>query len=172
MYMNKTKRGLIIAGAVVNLISIAASLIISIILLTDKQLQKELINNGYMYLLTNSSNIFYSVISFAAGLAGSILLLYSVRSKGKYFRRSIMQYYIGFGITIFFGSFLSWLLLFISMLIPDIIIMNTPSEVRKEEIKEEKAYEEKRKKIEELKRMRDNGDITEEEYKEKLFDLL
>jgi hypothetical protein len=42
----------------------------------------------------------------------------------------------------------------------------------KEEILHDRAYEEKKRKIDELKRLRDTGVITEEEYKEKLFELL
>ena len=57
--------------------------------------------------------------------------------------------------------------------------MNTKSEVRQEQRMEdqqakakEQEYEEKKRKIEELKQLRDSGAITEEEYKQKLFDLL
>ena len=57
--------------------------------------------------------------------------------------------------------------------------MNTRSEIRQEQKMEdqqtkaqEQEYEEKKRKIEELKQLRDSGAITEEEYKQKLFDLL
>ncbi len=172
MYMNKTKRILIIVGATLNLISVTTSLIISILMLSNAALRAAMIESGYIFILTNTTNIIYTSISFVIGLTGSILLLYSVRKKGKYFRTSQMPYFIGFGITIFFGSFVSWLLLFIAYLTPDIIVMNTPHEVRREEVKEEKRFEEKKRRIEELKALRDSGAITEEEYKEKLFELL
>ncbi len=170
MYMNKTKRNLILASAIVNLVGVSVSLIMSILLVVKNDAIKEYLD--LYYIVTYSTNIVYAVISFAAGLAGSILLLCSIRSKGKYFRTSQMIYIIGFVIIVIFGSFVSWVLLFISMFIPDIVVMNTKSEVKKEEILEEKAYAEKKKRIEDLKRMRDNGLISEEEYKEKLFELL
>ncbi len=176
-YMNKRKRNLIIAAAILNLIGITISLILSIVLLTNKSLAQEY--QEYYYVLSYSSNIYYTVISFIVGIIGSIFLLYSVRQKGKYFRTSQGLYLTGFIIIIFFGGWLSWLLLFISMFIPDVIVMNTKSEIRQEQKVEdqqaqekEREYEEKKKKIEELKRLRDNGLITEEEYKEKLFELL
>lgn len=176
-YMNKRKRNLIIAAAILNLIGITVSLILSIVLLTNKSLAQEY--QEYYYVLSYSSSIYYTVISFIAGIIGSIFLLYSVRQKGKYFRTSQGLYLTGFIIIIFFGGWLSWLLLFISMFIPDVIVMNTKSEIRQEQKVEdqqaqakEQEYEEKKKKIEELKRLRDNGLITEDEYKEKLFELL
>lgn len=168
--MNKTKRNLIIASAVVNLILISVNLAMSIILKVNPKIIPEF--SEYLYFVSYSSNIIYAVISFAIGLVGSILLLYSVRSKGKYFRVSQGIYIAGFVIIIICGGWLAWLLLFISIFIPDVIVMNTPKEVKKEEIMENRAYEEKKKKIEDLKRLRDAGMISEEEYKEKLFELL
>lgn len=175
--MNKKKRNLILAAGIINLINVTISLIMSIILMTNEDVLKELEN--YYYVMSFSYTITYSVISFAVGLIGSIFLIYSVRSKGKYFRRSQGLYIAGFIMVVVFGGFLSWILLFISLFIPDVIVMNTRSEVRHEEKMEEKvnrskeqALEVKKKKIEELKALRDSGVITEEEYKEKLFDLL
>ncbi len=177
-YMNKSKRNLILASAIINLIGISLSLIMSILLITNRQAIQEYMD--YMFFVSYSvESIIYTVVSFAAGLVGSILLIYSVRAKGKYFRRSQGFYIAGFIIIVICGGFLPWILLFISMFIPDVVVMNTRSEVRHEEriqekqiVEEDKAYEEKKKRIEDLKRMRDNGLITEEEYKQKLFDLL
>lgn len=170
MYMNKKKRNLIIAGAVINMIFVTISMIMSIIYFVNRDVIAQY--GDYYYIVSYSSNLISSIISFVAGMIGSILLLYSVRKGGKYFRVSQGIYLAGFVIVVICGSFLPWILLFISMFIPDIVIMNTPNEVKREEIKEEREYEEKKKRIEDLKRMRDNGLITEEEYKEKLFELL
>ncbi len=177
MYMNKAKRNLILASAIVNLVSVAINLILSILLLVDVEFFVEYY--GLDYLFGYSTNIIYSVFSVATGLVGSILLIYSVRKKGKYFRNSQGVYIAGFIIVVICGSYLSWILLFISLFIPDIVVMNRPSEVRQEERQQQresvfsdKAYEEKVEKIEKLKKMRDDGEITEEEYKQKLFELL
>lgn len=170
MYMNKTKRNLILAAAIINLIGITANLILSIILILNAELLQDYLT--YFYFISYSTNIVYVVISFAAGLAGSILLLYAVRAKGKYFRLCHTIYIVGFVIVVVCGGYVPWILLLISMFIPDVIVMNTKSEVRAEEKAENKAMEDKKNKIEELKRLRDEGVITEEEYKQKLFEIL
>lgn len=177
MYMNKTKRNLIMASAIINLITVAVNLISSIIAIVKPDFLVKY--QDYYYFLGYSTNIVYVVISFALGLAGSILLLYSIRSKGKYFRNSYGIYVAGFVIIVVCGGWLAWILLFISAFVPDIIIINDKTELRreakieeKEKILRDKAYEEKKAKIEELKRLRDTGVITEEEYKDRLFELL
>ncbi|MGN1201049.1 MAG: SHOCT domain-containing protein [Candidatus Caccovivens sp.] len=170
MYMNKTKRGLILVSAIVNLITITLSLILSILLIVNAEAMQEYL--AYYYFVSLSPDIVYAIISFVIGLVGSILLIYSVRQKGKYFRTSQGVFVAGFIIIILFGGFLSWLLLFVSLFVPDIIVMNNAREVKKEEKMEEREYEDKKKQIEDLKRMRDNGLISEEEYKQKLFEIL
>ena len=105
MYMNKTKRNLIISSAIINLIGVTISLILSIILMTNPGLLQDYVE--LYYLLSYSTNIYYTVISFAVGIAGSIFLLYAVRKKGKYFRTSQGLYATGFVLIIFFGGWLS-----------------------------------------------------------------
>lgn len=170
-YMNKTKRNLILAAAIVNLLSITANLVMAIVLLSVDL--ETLMQNDLMYILfAYSQTPIFTFISFGAGLVGSILLIYAVRKKGKYFRQSIGYYYAGFIIIIVCGGFLPWILLLISMFVSDVIIINAPNEVKKEQKMEDKAYEDKKQKIEELQKLRDSGVITEEEYKQKLFEIL
>lgn len=172
MYMNKTKRNLIIAGAIVNIIVGIINLVMSILIKVN-QGQFKGYEDYHFIVSLSTTNLVMTVISSAVGLVASILLLYSVRQKGKYFRQSQGMFYTGFIIVIFFGGgWLSWLLLFISAFVPDVIVMNTKSEVKKEEVLETKEMEEKKKRIDDLKRLRDAGIISEEEYKEKLFELL
>lgn len=170
MYMNKTKRNLILAAAILNLIGISINLVFSIIMILNAELLAGYEN--FVYLVGYSTNLIYVIFSFAIGLVASILLIYSIRAKGKYFRTSQGVFYTGFAIVIFFGGFLPWILLFIALCTPDVIVMNTRSEVRHEECVEANEMEEKKRKIEELKRLRDEGVITEEEYKQKLFEIL
>ena len=170
MYMNSTKRYLIMAAAILNLISTIVNLVFSILYFFDPEVFAYYSQTFGMFGF--SANIVLSVISFAAGFVGSVLLLYSIRSRGKYFRSSSTLYYTGVVITIICGGWLTWILLMISMFVPDVIIMNKPSDVKKEEILQTKEMEEKKQKIEHLKKLRDDGVITEEEYKEKLFELL
>jgi len=177
MYMNKTKRNLILASAILNFITAIINLVSCIIAKVKPEFLVKY--QDYYYIFGFSSNIVYVVISFIAVVVGSILLLYSIRQKGKYFRNSYGVYVAGFVIVVFFGGSVAWLLLFISAFVPDVIIINDKSELRreakqeeKEEILRDKAYEEKKARIEELKKLRDSGAITEEEYKNKLFELL
>ncbi len=177
MYMNKTKRNLIISSAIINLVAIVLNLIISIIIQVDVSILEPYAE--YLYFVSFSTNIYFAVGAFAIGLVGSIFLLFAVREKGKYFRTTQGLYLAGFVIIVVCGGTLPWLLLFISMFIPDIVVINTRSEVRQEQRFEQKqenlkeqAYEEKKRKIEELQQLRDSGAITEEEYKQKLFELL
>ena len=178
MYMNKTKRNLIIAAGIVNIVDAAASLVLTICALAYPEIMSEYIDY-YYYFLSVSKNIFVNIAIFAVSLVGSILLFYSVREKGKYYRASRASYVAGVIIVILTGGTISWVLLLIAAFTPDVIIINDPQEIREqvreeqqEEILRDKAYEDKKQKIEELKRLRDSGQITEEEYKEKLFELL
>ena len=171
--MNRTKRILIMIAAILNLISVAFNVVMIILLYTNYPLVAEYEN--FYYLLTYSTSWIYTIISTLASIAGSIMLLYSVRAKGKYFRVSYGVYYIGTIIVIFTGGYIPWILLLISMFIPDVVINNNIYEMRQEqkEYREEnKSFEEKKRKIEELQKLRDEGTITEEEYKEKLFEIL
>lgn len=171
-YMNKTKRGLILTSAILNLILITFDLIVSIIFAVDKDLIINFVSNYMVYVSVPIYNLGYSIFSFVVGVIGSVLLIYSVRQKGKYFRSSQAIYAAGFVIIVICGGYLAWALLFIAAFIPDIIVMNRPSEVKREEAQENRAYAEKKQKIEALKKMRDDGLISDEEYKEKLFELL
>ena len=168
--MNKKKRYLIMASAILNLIGISTNLIMSILMILIPEVM--LAYENIVYLVGYSTNLIYVIFSFSIGLVASILLLFSIRAKGKFFRTSQGIFYTGFAIVVFFGGFLPWLLLFIALCTPDIIVMNTRSEVRHEERVENQTMEEKKKKIEDLKRLRDEGAITEEEYKQKLFEIL
>ena len=80
MYMNKTKRNLIIASAVVNLINITASLVLSIMLMLNQEAVIKFIEEAgiALYSVSFSTNIYYAVFSFASAypqnLTGSQIL--------------------------------------------------------------------------------------------------
>ena len=167
--MNKTKRNLILSAAIINLINMIANLAVAIIYLVDPELY---VNLGAYLLIVSYYSIYFVFVEIVAGIIASILLIYSVRKKGKYFRQSQKYYIAGLIIVIFAGGWIPWLLLFISMFIPDIIIINSASEIRQEERAEDREKEEKRKKVEELRRLKEEGVITEEEFNKKLMDLL
>ena len=171
--MNRTKRILIMIAAILNLVSVAFNVVMIILLYTNYSLVEEYEN--FYYLLTYSTSWIYTVFSTLVSVAGSIMLLYAIRDKGKYFRASYTIYYIGTIIVIFTSGYIPWILLLVAMFIPDVVINNNIYEIRQEQKEfraENQAYEEKKQKIEELKKLRDEGTITEEEYKKKLFELL
>ena len=171
--MNKTKRNLIIAAGIINIFYAALTLAMTI--LVRLRLDWVIQYYDYLYILGFSTNLIYGIISFAVSLIGSILLFYSVREKGKYFRGSAGVYIAGVIIVILTGGWISWILLLVSAFTPDVIIINDKADLRreeKEEVFESKEYAEKKEKIEQLKKLRDDGAISEEEYKEKLFEIL
>ncbi len=168
--MNKTKRNLILSSAIINLINMVANLVVAILYCVDPEYYINILGN-YLLIISYYS-IYFVFIEVVAGIIASILLIYSVRKKGKYFRTSQKYYIAGLIIVIFAGGWIPWLLLFISMFIPDIIIINSASEIRHEERAEERASDEKRRKVEELRKLKEEGVITEEEFNKRLMDLL
>lgn len=167
--MNKTKRNLILSAAIINLINMVVNLVLAIIFLVDPELYA---NIGMYLVLISYYSIYFVFVEVVAGMIASILLIYSVRKKGKYFRSSQKYYIAGLIIVIFAGGWIPWILLFISMFIPDIIIINSASEIRQEERAEDRASAEKRRKVEELRKLKEDGVITEEEFNKRLMDLL
>jgi len=177
--MNKTKRNLIIAAGVINLIDIVASLVLVILYRINPTWLQNYADYIGIVISVSSFNLVYQIIMFLAGLIGSIFLFYSVRENGKYYRGSRGIYVAGIIIVILTGGMIPWILLLISAFTPDIIINNSREEFRqateesrREEVLHNAEYEEKKRRIDELKALRDSGAITEEEYKEKLFELL
>ena len=187
MYMNKSKRNLILAAAILNLITVVVGIVFDVIVRVYPEKFAELFaDNNYLYtyfMQINNPNarfaLVYDIITACLAITGSILLFYCIREKGRFFRGSRRAYIAGIIIVIFAGDFVSWVLILIASFIPDIIINNDREQLRREyqysqqeEILHSAEYEQKKAKIEELKKLRDAGVITEEEYKEKLFDLL
>ena len=178
MYMNKTKRNLSLAAGIINMIDAIASVVLSVCVAAYPEVFAEY-TKYYYYFMSYTTNLIVNIVILAAALVGSILLFYSVRDKGKYFRNSRGIYVAGVIIVILAGGTISWILLLIAAFTPDIVIINDPNEIRRqmqeesqEEVLHNQEYELKKQKIEELKKLRDTGVITEEEYKEKLFELL
>ena len=167
--MNKTKRNLILSAAIINLINMVANLVIAILFCVNPEYVNVL---GSYLLIISYYSIYFVFVEIVAGIIASILLIYSVRKKGKYFRSSQKYYIAGLIIVIFAGGWIPWVLLFISMFIPDIIIINSASEVRQEQRAEDMASEEKRRKLEELRKLKEEGVISEEEFNKRLMDLL
>ena len=133
--MNKTKRNLILSAGIINLINMIANLVIVIMYLVDP-VRFEML--AYYLVVISYYSIYFVFVEIVAGIIASIMLIYSVGKKGKYFRYPQKHYIAGLIIIIFAGGWIPWILLFISMFIPDIIIMNSPSELRTEQRQEDR----------------------------------
>lgn len=195
MYMNRTKRNLILWAAIINLITAVLSLALTIIYKTSPALFTRLSEFSLLWYLagTTYTEIHYAIIFFIIRFLASFFLLWSVRQRGKFFRVTKGLYLAGLIMAIIFGGTVVWILLFITMFIPDIIVMNdilqqkqskhetdeydwhdrfeTTSE-KKNDVVDDEEYESKKKQIADLKQNLKDGIITEEEYKEKLYELL
>lgn len=167
--MNKTKRNLILSAGIINLINMLANLVIVIMYLVDP-VRFEML--AYYLVIISYYSIYFVFVEIVAGIIASIMLIYSVRKKGKYFRYSQKYYIAGLIIIVFAGGWIPWILLFISMFIPDIIVMNSPSELRTEQRQEDREKDEKRRKVEELRKLKEDGVISEEEFQKELMNLL
>ncbi len=170
--MNKTKRNLILSSAIINIINMIFNFVVVIICIVNPELiaQSEFLTL-YLYSFIYYT-AYFAIVECVVGLIGSVCLIWSVRKSGKYFRRSQGYYIAGLIVVILAGGWIPWILLLISMFIPDIIVMNMPNEVRREERIMEREEEVKKKKIEELRKLKDDGVISEEEFNQKLMELL
>ena len=159
--MNKTKRILIIIAIVFNIISAC----LDIWFVTDLFLYYQL--NQWAIV-----SIIYYFISIFASLAGAGCLIYAIANKGQFFRQRHSYFVTAVIISVCTSFFsVSTILLLISSWIPDIVWVRPQDDVyfKPDEPKEDNSKE---KKIEKLRKLRDDGIITEEEFKEELFKLL
>lgn len=164
--MNKTKRILIIVAIVLNFISCALNLYLGILFLLPP---------------ITSINIFYAIYQFLgvlAYVATSVLLLYSISNGGKNFKRRYNCYMTAVILSFLLNLFsVSSILLFITLFLPDIVWVKPHDDVyfvKEDEVKDEKTMSEREKerKIAALRKLKEEGKITEEEFKEELFKLL
>lgn len=163
--MRKAKFWLILISGILNLLTFATYLLIAILEFNGK---------------SSILSLILTYVPYAGGiLLSSILLFYSIANKGKYYSSRTTQYYIGYLLTLFLGSIISFILLIIASCLSDIVVMNSKSDIlreqkeeRKEELQEQKNLEEKQKQIASLRKLKEQGIITEEEFNERMRDIL
>lgn len=169
--MNKTKRGLIIAAIVMNFLSIALNVYITVRgILT-------LIENPYEALVW--AYVIYQILGVFAYIATAGLLIYSIADKGLHFRQRNGYYMSAVILSVFLNLFsVSSVLLLITLFMSDWVWVKPQDDVyfEKEEKREEKSTEakdrERARKIDALRKLKEEGKITEEEFNEQLFKLL
>lgn len=167
--MNRTKRGLLIAAIVLNFLY--AGLNIYFIVKDFIYYKPEAI-----YILS----IVYDFIGVAGFLISAGLLIYAISNGGTQFRSRNSYYLAAVTISFFLPYSLSTILLIISLFISDIVWVKPIDDVyfgdtdvnankKEEDVVSDKERE---RKIAKLRELRDNGTITEEEFKDELMKLL
>ena len=201
--MNLSKRNLILASAILNIIDAVGMGIMC--LMFGLGFGEYIINLLMEYTLPANFEISIFIIIFALYacmyIASSILLLFSIRKKGEYFAKSKPLYVTGIILTAICSPFsLSAILLYISLgfkddetnvILDDNFERNQGNNVNSWTegngnggiLDDTNSFEGNRElnrqdteilrvKIEELKKLKESGSISEEEYKEMLTKLL
>ena len=170
--MNKTKYALIIAAIVLSICSIAFNVYMLI---------EYFISAIKAGAITSTAIFFgiYEILGIIAYLVATGLLIYSIAGKGRHFRGRNMYFMSAFFMIVILNTFsVPSVLLLITLFIPDIVWVKPHDDVYfspKEEVKnDDRTFSEKEKarKIEELRRLKAEGKITDEEFNEQLFKLL
>lgn len=157
--MNKTKFWLIVVAIVFSFVSIGWDIYdIVTFFLTEPQ---------------NRPAVFYVVyyfIEIAALLAVAVLLTMAIWKNGKVFRQRYGYYMTALVISIIISLFsVTSILLIITMFISDWVWINPDKEKEEKVVSVTDTREEK---IEKLRRKKENGEITEEEFQEEIMKLL
>lgn len=187
--MDQTKRTLVFVAGILNLISAFVVLISGLfVLLNFGNITN--INLGYDYTVSSPEELrivkllvgIILLVIFAFYLCAGILLIYSVRNGGENFYRSQAVFIAGLVLTVLCGPLsISSILLYISLTIKQKITnfdLNKSSEnfeVNEKQmcdIKIGERAESVKEKLIKIKKLKDSGNISEEEYKKVLIKYL
>lgn len=179
--MNKTKRSLILASAILGFVSVAIALF-SVIFLglastaTIAQIFEDSGIDPTMYANVRVALIVMLSLILCFDLVAPIMLMYAIRSEGKFFKQSRGLYIAGLVLTILAGpTSLQAILLYISLAINSngntgiFVNETTSNNGTTTDYVEGDGIENSIKKLQGLK---DSGAITEEEYKKLLIKRL
>ena len=158
--MNKTKFWLILVAIILSFASIAWD-VYDIVMYFISEPQKRV---ATFYLV-------YYFIEIFALIAVAVLLSLSIWNKGKHFRARYKYYMTALVLSIIISLFSAIsILLIISMFVSDWVWENP--EKRASEVKVVNIADTKEEKIAKLRRKRENGEISEEEFNEEMMKLL
>lgn len=156
--MNNTKKILIILSIVLALGDLAYNIYYVV--------------NYFMIASENRTALFYAIfeiIDIVAVIAEIVLLTIAIWGNGKYFNSRYGMYVIAFMIAVIFNLLsISTLLLIASMFTSNIVWIKEKEVAPGVEIIEETREE----KINKLRKERDEGKISQEEFERRLADLL
>lgn len=163
--MNKTKYALIITAIVLNFISVALNVYLAVLFFLQAAYDKYFIMLGI-----------YELLGAAAYFITSALLIYSIAGKGVHFRGRSGYYMTAVVLTLMLNLFsVPSVLLIITLFMSDWVWVKPIDDVYFKKDEEEKQKDDKKtkeQKIAELRQLRDEGKITEEEFNDQLFRLL
>lgn len=155
--MNNTKKTLIIAAIVLNFLTIGVELFFAI--------------SGLLKPYYQRAALFYYIFDFiqiAAYLVCNGLLIYSIAGKGQMFRQRYGFYMSAVIISLILNLLsVATILLIISLFTSDLVWVKP----EKENVVTV-TPESKEKKIEKLRKLKEEGKISEEEYNDELMKLL
>lgn len=166
--MNKTKRNLLIAVIVLDFLNAAAYITLA---------------SCYLALGNIAGYTLYSVIYWFLSAAGFLtsagLLIYAIAGKGEMFRVRSGYYYAAIIISLCLGTVsIPSILLLVTLFMSDTVWVKPHDDVyfakpqEPEPQNTDKEEKQRERKIAELRKLKENGIITDEEFKQKLMELL
>ncbi len=172
--MNKTRRNLIIAVIVLNFISVASSVVSiigSVFWLESMYAELGIALTGAELHAMRIQNYIYAGIDMLLYLSAAICLILHLKYHDKNYILSGKLFFAGFILNLLAGilSIENLLLLIAYFKYADIQVINEESD---DEIIVEESEDSIKRKIERLRKLKEDGTISEEEFKEEILKLL
>ena len=164
--MNKTKKILLIISTIFLFIGIAYNIFYIV-----SYFQTPVIDRPAIYYLI------YEFINLGFMIAVAVMMIYILWGNGKYFRERYRYFVTSLIISICINLFsVSTILMIVSIYFNDSVVFYQTKDKSKDknvvDITDESQMTEKEKKIQELRKMKDEGKITEEKFQEEIMKLL
>ena len=162
--MNKTKKILLIISTIFLFIGIAYDIFYIV-----SYFQTPVIDRPAIYYLI------YEFINLGFMIAVAVMMIYILWGNGKYFRERYRYFVTSLIISICLNLFsVSTILMIISIYFNDSVIFYTNKEKNKNvvDITPENEMSEKEQKIQSLRKMKEEGKISEEQFQEEIMKLL
>ncbi len=162
--MNKTKKILLIISTIFLFIGIAYDIFYIV-----SYFQTPVIDRPAIFYLI------YEFINLGFMIAVAVMMIYILWGNGKYFRERYRYFVTSLIISICLNLFsVSTILMIISIYFNDSVIFYTNKEKNKNvvDITPENEMNEKEQKIQSLRKMKEEGKISEEQFQEEIMKLL
>lgn len=162
--MNKTKKILLIISTIFLFIGIAYDIFYIV-----SYFQTPVIDRPAIFYLI------YEFINLGFMIAVAVMMIYILWGNGKYFRERYRYFVTSLIISICLNLFsVSTILMIISIYFNDSVIFYTNKEKNKNvvDITPENEMSEKEQKIQSLRKMKEEGKISEEQFQEEIMKLL